>query len=86
MSKLVLRIGATVATLFAAGAVSKLVSTQAQLTMNSVAIDQLRDSDSAFLQFNMFQWLMQSNVGSAGLAVLVIAVLFFIWKGQFKNV
>jgi hypothetical protein len=85
MSKLGLRIGATVATLFAAGAVGKFVSTGSQIAMNSAAVDQLRDSDAAYMQFSMLQWLMQSGWTSFAGFVVVLVILFFIWKGQFKN-
>jgi hypothetical protein len=85
MSKVVLRSVATVATLAVAGFVSKALATAAQLTMNSVAVDQLKDSDAAFLKFTMFDWFMNSPWGMVELAV-VAGVLYFIWKGQFKNV
>lgn len=85
MSKLGLRLGATVAALAAAGFVSKALTTAAQLTMNSVAVDQLKDSDAAFMQFTMLDWAMSSPWAAVEF-VVVCVILYFIWKGQFKNV
>ena len=86
MKKLILRIGATVATLFAADIVSKAASTAAQLEMNSVAVGQLENSDIASAKFTMFEWLMRSGWGAVAVSVSVLVILYFIWKGQFKNV
>ena len=83
--KVVLRIGATLATLFAADVVSKAVLTATQLGMNSVAVAQLDNSDIASAKFTMLQWLMQSGWASV-VGVVVVTILYFIWKGQFKNV
>jgi hypothetical protein len=85
MSKLVLRSVATVATFAVAGFVSKALATAAQLTMNSVAVGQLKDSDAALMQFTMFDWFMNSPWAMIELLVVGV-VLYFIWKGQFKNV
>ena len=84
--KVVLRIGATLATLLAADVVSKAVSTATQLGMNSVAVGQLDNSDIASAKSTMLQWLMQSGWASVVGAVVVVTILYFIWKGQFKNV
>jgi hypothetical protein len=85
MKKLGLRIGATVATLFAAGFVTRLVSTASQLEMNKVAIGQLENSDVSYMKFTMFDWLLSSGWGYVSMAT-VLVILYFIWKGQFKNV
>jgi hypothetical protein len=84
MSKLGLRIGATVATLAVAGFATRMLSTAANLKVSEAAVDQLRDSDTALLQFTALQWLTGSGWGYVSMAV-VLGVLFFIWKGQFKN-
>jgi hypothetical protein len=85
MSKLILRSAATVATFAVAGFVSKALATAAQLEMNKVAVDQLRDSDAAYMQFTMLDWFMNSPWGLVE-TVVVFGVLYLIWKGQFKNV
>jgi hypothetical protein len=84
MKSLVLRVLGTLLTLFSASAIGKFLATGALLTMNSVAVDQLRDSDSAYMQFSMLDWFMSSPWGAVEF-VVVCFVLFFIWKGQFKN-
>lgn len=86
MKKLLARIGASAVVLFIAEFASKFIEVFTSQQMAEIAIGQLANSNAAQTQFVMMNWFMSSGCPMIILYALVLVILYFIWKGQFKNV
>ena len=84
MKKLLARIGASAVVLFIAEFVSKLIEVFTGQQMAEIAIGQLANSNAAQTQFVMMNWFMGSAWQMIILYVVVLVILYFIWKGQFN--